>query len=168
MTKVRAALPGESGLGQKAFFITLGGPQAHDSSVEKHSHEGSAELRPESSQEHLSTSIAGVLRLRAIKLCVYDRSAKGFAQDDGFVGGLEIQLVGYAENTKRSKKSQALIMTKRRVGVSIRNWFEGSQVSKARPGAPFDFPFDIAEGTKERATVLQGVGTLCNTVAPQE
>jgi len=30
-------------------------------------------------------SIAGVLRLRA--------------QDDGFVRGLEIQLVGYAENT---------------------------------------------------------------------
>jgi hypothetical protein len=95
----------------------------------------------------LPTSIAGVLRLRAIKLSVYDRSAKRFAQDDGFVGGLERQLVGYAENTKRSKKSQALLMTKRRAGVSIRNWLEGSQVSKARPGAPFDFPFDIAEGT---------------------
>ena len=26
-------------------------------------------------------------------------------------GGVEIQLVGYAENTKRSKKSQALLMT---------------------------------------------------------
>jgi ABC-type sulfate/molybdate transport systems ATPase subunit len=32
------------------------------------------------------------------------------AQDDGFVGGLEIQLVGYAENKKRSKKSQTLRM----------------------------------------------------------
>jgi hypothetical protein len=32
MTKVRAAFPWESGLGQKAFFITLGGPKAHDSS----------------------------------------------------------------------------------------------------------------------------------------
>jgi hypothetical protein len=32
MTKVRAALPRESRLGQKTFFITLGGPQAHDSS----------------------------------------------------------------------------------------------------------------------------------------
>jgi hypothetical protein len=56
-------------------------------------------------------SILGVLRLRAIKPSVCDRSAKRFAQDDGFVGGLkglEIQLVGYAENTKRSKKSQAL------------------------------------------------------------
>jgi hypothetical protein len=42
---------------------------------------------------------------------VYDRSAKRFAQDDGFVGGLENTLVGYAENTKRSKKSQALEMT---------------------------------------------------------
>jgi hypothetical protein len=30
------------------------------------------------------------------------------SQDDGFVGGLEIQLVGYAENTKRSKESQPL------------------------------------------------------------
>jgi hypothetical protein len=150
----------ESGCWTEAFFITLGGPQAHDSSVEKHSHEGSAELRPESSQEHLPTNIAGVLRLRAIKLSVYDRSAKRFAQDDGFVGGLEIQPVGYAENTKRSKKSQALLMTKRRVGVSIRNWFEGSQVSKARPGAPFDFPFDIAEGPKERATVLRSSHSL--------
>ena len=56
-------------------------------------------------------SIAGVLRLRAIKPSVCDRSAKRFAQDDGFVRGLEIQLVGYAENTKRSKKSQALRMT---------------------------------------------------------
>jgi hypothetical protein len=33
------------------------------------------------------------------------------SQDDGFVGGLEIQVVGYAENTKSSKKSQALRMT---------------------------------------------------------
>jgi hypothetical protein len=39
---------------------------------------------------------------------------KRFAQDDGFVRGLEIQLVGYAENTKISKKSQALGMTKER------------------------------------------------------
>jgi hypothetical protein len=30
---------------------------------------------------------------------------------------LEIQLVGYAENTKRSKKSQALGMTKERATV---------------------------------------------------
>src|ERR1700722_15373160 len=49
-------------------------------------------LRPESSQEHLPISIAGVLRLRAIKPSVCDRSAKRFAQDDGFVGGPEIQL----------------------------------------------------------------------------
>src|SRR5271155_5290532 len=68
-------------------------------------------LRPESSQEHLPTSIAGVLRLRAIKPSICDRSAKRFAQDDDFVGGLEIQLVGYAEKTKRSEKSQALGMT---------------------------------------------------------
>jgi hypothetical protein len=27
------------------------------------------------------------------------------------------------------------------------NWFEGSQVSKARPGAPIVSPYDIAEGT---------------------
>jgi hypothetical protein len=44
-------------------------------------------------------SIAGVLRLRAIKPSVCDRSAKRFAQDDGFVRGLEIQLAGHAENT---------------------------------------------------------------------
>jgi hypothetical protein len=44
-------------------------------------------------------STLGVLQLRAIKPAVYDRSAKRFAQDDGFVRGLEIQLVVYAENT---------------------------------------------------------------------
>jgi hypothetical protein len=69
-------------------------------------------LRPESSQGHLPTSTARVLRLRAIKPSARDSSAKRFAQDDGFVWGLEIQVVGYAENTKRSKKSQALGMTK--------------------------------------------------------
>jgi hypothetical protein len=56
-------------------------------------------------------STLGVLRLRAIKASVCDRSAKRSAQDDGFVWGFEIQLVEYAENTKRSKKSQALRVT---------------------------------------------------------
>ena len=68
----------------------------------------------ESSEEHLPTSIAGVLRLRAISRPLCDRSARRFAQDDGFVGG-EKHPVSYAENTKRSKKSQALLMNKRRV-----------------------------------------------------
>src|SRR5580704_9288106 len=73
----------------------------------------------ESWEEHLPTSIAGVLRLRAISRPLCDRSARRFAQDDGFVGG-EKHPVGYAENTKRSKKSQALGMTKRgRVGSSF-------------------------------------------------
>jgi hypothetical protein len=44
-------------------------------------------------------SILGVLRLRATEPCSHDKSAKRFAQDDGFVRGLEKQLVGYAENT---------------------------------------------------------------------
>jgi hypothetical protein len=39
-------------------------------------------------------------------------------------------------------------MTKRRVGVSSGNWFEGSQVSKARPGAPFDFTLQYCRGHK--------------------
>jgi hypothetical protein len=82
-------------------------------------------LRPESSQEHLPTRIAGVLRLRAIKFSVCDKSARRFAQDDGFVGGLkglEIQLVGHAENTKRSKKSQALRMTALSGGLKYNGW----------------------------------------------
>jgi hypothetical protein len=57
-----------------------------------------------------TASIDEVLRLRAIKPSVCDRSAKRFAQDDGFVGDLEIQQVGYA-NTKRSKDSQTLRTT---------------------------------------------------------
>jgi hypothetical protein len=40
----------------------------------------------ESSEEHVLTSIAGVLRLRAISRSLCDRSARRFAQDDGFVG----------------------------------------------------------------------------------
>src|ERR1700722_20392738 len=39
-------------------------------------------------------------------------------------------------------------MTKRRVSVSSVNWFEGSQVSKARPGAPFDFTLRYCRGHK--------------------
>jgi hypothetical protein len=39
-------------------------------------------------------------------------------------------------------------MTKRRVGVSSGNWFEGSQVSKARPGAPFGFTLRCCRGHK--------------------
>jgi hypothetical protein len=56
-------------------------------------------------------STAEVLRLRATSVVSRDKFVRRFAQDDGFVGGLEIQLVGYAESTKRSKKSQALRMT---------------------------------------------------------
>src|ERR1700720_2138058 len=62
----------------------------------------------ESSEGHLPTNIAGVLRLRAISRPLCDRSARRFAQDDGFVEG-EKHPVSYAENTKRSKKSQALL-----------------------------------------------------------
>jgi hypothetical protein len=47
-------------------------------------------LRPESSQEHLQGSVAGVLRLRTIKPFVRNRSAKRFAQDDESVDELEI------------------------------------------------------------------------------
>src|SRR6202035_2598124 len=80
----------------------------------------------ESSEEHLPTSIAGgpsagsgqALRLRAISRPLCDRSARRFAQDDGFVGG-EKHPVSYAENTKRSKKSQALGMTRGGWGVPL-------------------------------------------------
>ena len=34
------------------------------------------------------------------------------------------------------------------MSVSSRNWFEGSQVSKARPGAPFDFTHRYCRGHK--------------------
>jgi hypothetical protein len=41
---------------------------------------------PESLEEHPPTSIAGVLRLRAINPSLCDGSARRFAQDDDFVG----------------------------------------------------------------------------------
>src|SRR5580692_4309773 len=80
--------------------------------INRESHPATLIAWLESFEEHLPTSIAGVLRLRAISRPLCDRSARRFAQDDGFVGG-EKHPVGYAENTKRSKKSQALGMTKR-------------------------------------------------------
>jgi hypothetical protein len=42
-------------------------------------------------------------------------------------------------------RSAAPLMTKRRVCVSSGNWFEGSQVSKARPGAPIGFTHSILQ-----------------------
>jgi hypothetical protein len=68
-------------------------------------------LQSESPQEHLPGSIAGVPsatlgtgsstpRLRPF---VSDRSAKRFAQDDDFVWGLAIQMLGPARSTKDLK-----------------------------------------------------------------
>jgi hypothetical protein len=61
----------------------------------------------------LPTSIAGILRLRAINPPVCDRSVRRFAQDDGFVVEVENIWLG-VQNAERSKKSQALGMTRRR------------------------------------------------------
>jgi hypothetical protein len=44
MTKGRAALPQTVVAEQDPFFIALGGPKAHDSSVEKHSQGRTADL----------------------------------------------------------------------------------------------------------------------------
>jgi hypothetical protein len=47
-----------------------------------------------------------------------------------------------------AESSASLLMTKSREGVSRRNRLEGSQVSKARPGAPFDFTLRYCRGHK--------------------
>jgi hypothetical protein len=60
-------------------------------------------LWPESSEEHPPTSIAGVLRLRAISSPSCDRSARRFAQDDGFEEGVEKHLVGCKKYEKFEK-----------------------------------------------------------------
>jgi hypothetical protein len=53
------------------------------------------------------------------------------SQDDGFVGGLEIRLVGYAENTKRSKKSEAIRMTA--VSGALKySWLDMQKIRKDR------------------------------------
>src|SRR5258708_25526607 len=49
---------------------------------------------------------------------------------------------------KLPQASQLLLMTKRRANVSSGNWFEGAQVSKARPGAPIDFTLRYCRGHK--------------------
>src|ERR1700746_3588565 len=48
-------------------------------------------------------STAGVLRLRAIKLSVCDRSAKRFAQDDAFVAGLKYSWLDMQKHEKIEK-----------------------------------------------------------------
>ena len=58
---------------------------------------------PESYEEQRQTSIVGVLRLRAINPLLSDRSARRFAQDDAFVGGLKNPLVGCVKTTKIKK-----------------------------------------------------------------
>ena len=58
---------------------------------------------PENSEEHLPVSIAGVLRLRAINPLLCDRSARRFAQDDGFAEGTEEHLVAYEKREKIEK-----------------------------------------------------------------
>ena len=67
-------------------------------------------LWPESSEEHLPTSIAGVLRLRAINPLLCDRSARRFAptarrgrQDDAFLEGIKQHLVGCKKHEKIEK-----------------------------------------------------------------
>ena len=45
------------------------------------------DLWSESFEQHLPASIAEVLRLRAVNPSLRDRSARRFAQDDGFVAG---------------------------------------------------------------------------------
>src|SRR5271168_1707846 len=45
MTKGRAALPGTVVAEQEPLFITLGGPKAHDNSVEKHFQERASTQR---------------------------------------------------------------------------------------------------------------------------
>src|SRR5579863_3900354 len=83
-------------------------------------------LLPESSEYHLSTSIAGVLRLRAINRSVRYRSVRRFAQDDGFVEEVEnIWLV--CSNTERSTKSQALRMTALWRRLKASSWCATSQ-----------------------------------------
>src|ERR1700733_9992844 len=58
--------------------------------------------RLESLEEHLITFIAGVLRLRATSRPLCDRSARRFAQDDGFVGLKNLRLA--AHKTRKARR----------------------------------------------------------------
>jgi hypothetical protein len=53
-------------------------------------------------EEHLPTSIAEVLRLRAIEPLLSDRSGRRCAQDDGFAGRLKTS-VSECKMTKHEK-----------------------------------------------------------------
>jgi hypothetical protein len=59
--------------------------------------------RSGSSQEHLPTSIAGVLRLRAIKTSACDKSAKRFAQMTALLGGLKYSWLDMQKTRKDGK-----------------------------------------------------------------
>jgi hypothetical protein len=55
-------------------------------------------------------------------------------------------------------------MTKGREGVSSGIWFEGSQVSEARPGAPFDFTLRMLQReaqSYDHSGVKEGPEALC-------
>src|ERR1700736_179282 len=92
------------------------------------------------------TALLGGLKYSWLKCRKHEKIEKiTRSQDDGFAGGSKHSWLGRLKH-QRSKKSQALLMTKRRVGVSSGNWFEGSQVSKARPGPSFDFTLRSCRG----------------------
>jgi hypothetical protein len=55
---------------------------------------------------------------------------KRFAQDDGFVRGLEIRLVG-VQNTKRPKKSPALRITALFGGLKY-SWLDGGNSKRSK------------------------------------
>jgi hypothetical protein len=60
-----------------------------------------------------------------------DKSVRRSAQDDDFVRGLRYRWLGYAENTNRSKKSQALRMTALSGGLKYR-WLVMQKTRKVR------------------------------------
>jgi len=96
--------PPKPALGGSATVFARG-PRTRTGSILRCPAARSTDLGMESSQEHLPTSIAEVLRLRAIKPSVCNRAAKRFAQDDDFVGALKKNIPKIGRKLTRLKPS---------------------------------------------------------------
>jgi hypothetical protein len=106
---------------------------------------------PESCEEHVPISIAGVLRLRAVSPVLSDPSARRFAQDDDSVVGIK-NIGSSAKNTKRSKKCTSSPTAGRgrqdddSVGeLTERRSLRGSRGTQQVPRLPPDFLSGLVE-----------------------
>ncbi len=126
-------------------------------------------LWPESSEEHLPTSIAGVLRLRAINPLLCERPARRFAQDDAFLVGCKkhekIEKVTGSPTARRGRRDDNYVDLLRSIPLAVL-WPVSWRNASSRP------EHSVVEGPAVSVSVLtrslQSVHTGNKTMGPSD